>query len=79
MSEPLIPLRFVSESHDDHSADVSEIVRVFARYGFSISRSDARAAWQRYSDSMAAGWMGLDSYDDSIYGNVRGYFVEATP
>jgi hypothetical protein len=60
----------------ERSADVTRIVNAFIIYGDVVSREDAKLAWEKYSDSMAAGWMGLPSEDNEIYHCVRSYFEE---
>jgi hypothetical protein len=48
--------------------DVRRIVRVLAERDIICSENDARELWNRYSDSMAAGWMGMDyQTDDEVY------------
>jgi hypothetical protein len=45
--------------------DVERIVRVCAEAGYEISRNDAHAAWQDYSETMCASWMILPDNDDA--------------
>lgn len=60
----------------DYSCDVERIIRIFADRRYEISYMDAAHAWELYSDSMAAGWMNLDSEDDDVFLNVFYYFEE---
>ena len=58
-----------------HAADVDRIVRICAARSVLVSPHDAQSAWEEYSDSMAAGWLGLGS-DDEVYEDVMRYLVE---
>lgn len=63
--------------HESYPKDVTRIVRAFAAQGFHCSRLQARELWEQYSDSMCAGWLIVDSYDDvGIVQALRPYFVE---
>jgi hypothetical protein len=60
----------------EFESDVKRIVRIFAERGYEISETDAENAWEQYSDSMAAGWMCLDSEDCFVFDNCFHYFEE---
>jgi hypothetical protein len=62
----------------EYSDDVERIIRIFANRGYEISYMDACHAWELYSDSMAAGWMSLDSEDEYVFQNAFYYFKEVT-
>ena len=49
-----------------YPADVAAIVETFARNGHEISAIDAHLAWDAYSDSMCAGWLGIEGPNDTI-------------
>jgi hypothetical protein len=52
-----IPVRYLE--------DVSRIVGACFRMGWIVTPKEAYHAWSDYSDSMAAGWMGLpEPFDD---------------
>ena len=53
-----------------YQEDSAEIVRVFADRGLSITADHAMLAWDSYSDSMAAGWLGLGD-DETTFEIVR--------
>ena len=65
-----------SNCDDDYHYDINRIVRIFADRGYGISYCDARTAWEKYSDSMCAGWMNLGEEDDYVFHNVSHYFEE---
>ena len=48
---------------DGNSHDISHIVQCFASFGHSISRADAKYAWEKHSEGYAAGWLFMDEYD----------------
>lgn len=70
-------LQLKETDHDFYYVnDIDRIVKIFADRGYEISASDAVRAWEKYSDSMAAGWMCLDSSDEDVFLNVFCYFKE---
>jgi hypothetical protein len=51
--------------------DVLRLQRVLSERGYEASDRTAADLWDRYSDSMAAGWMSMDGEtDDTIWGCV---------
>ena len=48
-----------------YRSDVKEIVEACARQNLIVSPQEAYFAWNEYSDTYAAGWLGLPTpYDD---------------
>jgi hypothetical protein len=70
-------LRFKKDynHHYEYQSDINRIVQVFAEHGYEISESDAVLAWEKYSDSMCAGWMMLGE-DDEVFYDCFSYFEE---
>ena len=62
---------------DDFKDDVDRIVRVCAERGYAITPEDACAAWERYSETLAAGWLSLGPDDEEVYECIRGVTVTA--
>lgn len=54
----------------DYPEDVERIVKVLADRGYKCSPGDAAILWDRYSDSMAAGWMMLPQDDEDVFGCI---------
>jgi hypothetical protein len=69
-------LKLVEQETFSYQTDVERIVEIFAERGYEISATDAETAWQRYSDSMCAGWMDLDDEDAFVFSNCFYYFKE---
>lgn len=59
------------DERDPYQYDVERIVRIFKDRGYDLSYDDARAAWEDFSDSMAAGWMMLDDDDSAVFATLR--------
>jgi hypothetical protein len=53
--------------------DCRRIVEVAGAAGYSVSPWEAEAIWDAYSDSMAAGWMGLPDDDNRLLDIVKMY------
>ena len=47
-----------------HTMDCNRLVEVFADRSYELSITDAEIIWIEYSDSFAAGWLGLPADDD---------------
>ena len=54
-----------SQIPERYHSDIKEIVGACHRNGLIVTPQEAYSAWGEYSDSMAAGWIGLPyPYDD---------------
>jgi hypothetical protein len=69
-----LKLKSSNEDEPYYFCDVDRIVRIFADRGYEISHSDARLAWERYSDSMCAGWLILDEDPSRVFNSIIYYF-----
>lgn len=69
-----LKLKQIDDPNYFYGNDISRIVKVFADRGYEITGSDAALAWERYSDSMAAGWMCLDEDDEYVFSNAFPHF-----
>lgn len=50
--------------------DVFRIVDICYKKGYHISTTDAQAAWEEYSDSLAGCWLTLSNKDDDVFNTV---------
>ena len=67
MKHIVIPL----EADFPYRDDVERVVRILAERDIICSEKDAHELWDRYSDSMAAGWMNMDGEtDDQVYSRI---------
>ena len=55
-------------------SDTKRIQRILLDKGYEATLSDCERLWQLYSESMAAGWMGLPSKDDEVFRCIEEYF-----
>ena len=69
-------LRFKNKAENEYGHDVERIVRVAAERGYILSPTDAQAAWEAFSESMAAGWLRLPDDDGTLWWNVEHYLTE---
>jgi hypothetical protein len=60
----------------EYEDDIEEMQRVLIANGYEASRDDLIACWTDYSDSYAAGWMGLPSNDDELLSILLGRLDE---
>lgn len=56
--------------------DVQRIISICYDRGYVISEADAQAAWEEYSDSMAASWLYLDDDADQVFTTIMEYCEE---
>lgn len=60
----------------EYIGDTKRIKQILLDRGYDVSLSDCEKLWEKYSDSMCAGWMTLDGEsDESIYNHVSYYFI----
>lgn len=64
------------EGTEHYPHDIDRIIEVCRNRGYEVSRNDALLAWQDYSDSMCAGWMGLHKSDDDLFLEVQSRLQE---
>jgi hypothetical protein len=44
----------------DYEPGTDRLVEACKNAGYEVSHEDAQWAWEEYSDSMCAGWLGID-------------------
>lgn len=70
-------ISLILDNDFEYPRDVDRIVKAFAAEGYWCTPEQAHHLWDKYSDSMYAGWMSLDSYlDFDIVMLCRPYFNE---
>ena len=57
----------------DYREDVERIQRILADRDYEATLSDCERLWEKYSESMCAGWMGLDDKDESVFDCIAYY------
>jgi len=65
----------VKDDREDYP-DVDRIQRALLEHGYVCTNRQAVRLWERYSESMAAGWMRVPEDPNAIYGCVSPYFDE---
>ena len=62
---------------DEHSeaAAVHRIMAAMANEGYLVTWNQAIDLWQKYSESMAAGWMALPETDGELLECIRPFFI----
>lgn len=53
--------------------DCVRIQKILAERGYRASLSDCEKLWDRFSDSMCAGWMILNENDEDVFQNISSY------
>lgn len=72
----LIPIAIKREyaGREDYPEDVTRIQEALARTGRYASREECTYLWEKYSDSMAAGWLYLPETDEEILSCISYYY-----
>lgn len=68
-----------NDPHREYRDDINRIVNAMAEAGFMCTDTEAKELWEEYSDSFAAGWLGLPSTNEEIVGCVSPYFDPVEP
>ena len=64
----------LSEYGERHRGDCERIKVILIRKGFAnAGLNDAVQLWGEYSDSYAAGWLGLHEDDEDVYDSIKRY------
>jgi hypothetical protein len=53
--------------HPQYRDDIARIVQVALKHGYSLTMRQAEDVWEKYSESMFAGWMVLPDDDDKLW------------
>ena len=59
-----------------YPSDCKRIQNILEKNGYRASLEDCEKLWDKYSDSMAAGWMNLPDNDDDVFGCIRTYLPD---
>lgn len=60
-----------------YEAEAEMLQRAMFLAGYAVSLYDVHLAWREYSDSMAAGWLTIDSYScDDLVAILTDYLEE---
>jgi hypothetical protein len=62
------------ELSDHERRDTKKLVEIFHKKGYIISPPEAKILWEKYSESLCAGWMIMGEDDETIFQNVVPYF-----
>ena len=53
--------------------DVERIQKCLANKGYEATLGECESLWDKYSESMCAGWMNLPDTDDDIFRCINSY------
>lgn len=59
----------------EYIEDTKRITKVAFNNGVSLTIKEAEEVWLEYSDSMAAGWMGLPKKDSELWQILMGEMI----
>ncbi len=66
-------IEIVSEHGERYIDDIKRIKRILIEHDYNASLTLAEMLWDRYSDSMCAGWMGLPDEDEEVFCCISPY------
>lgn len=68
-------VRLTRSNDFEYRADVLRIQDALMQAGYLAYEHECREMWERFSDSMAAGWMHVPDDDAEIVASVAYYFT----
>ena len=63
-------------SHENFPEDVSVIQDIVINHGYECNRLQAKQLWEAYSESLCAGWLILDGFNDTAIWDYIEPFIE---
>jgi len=60
-------IEIISNHGERYRDDILRIKRILIEKGYKGTLTNAEALWDKYSDTMAAGWMCLPETDDEVF------------
>ena len=63
----------ISPVASKHAFDVLRIMQILANKGYICDSRQAEELWQKFSNSMAAGWMMPPTDDEEVFDCIRAY------
>jgi len=69
-------IEIISEHGEKYREDILRIKKILIEKGYNATLTVAEHLWDKYSHSMAAGWMNLPDNDDDVFGCIRTYLPD---
>lgn len=66
-------IEIVSEHGQRYIDDIRRIKNILLHRGYNATLTNSEQLWDRYSDSMAAGWMTLPENDEEVFECISYY------
>lgn len=63
-------------SHENFPEDVTRVQNAVINHGFECSRKQADELWRLYSDSLYAGWLLMDAYNETVIWKLIEEFID---
>jgi len=75
----LIKIKSEYKNYSDYEDDIKKIKNALKNAGYFATREQCITLWEMYSETYAAGWLGLPESDNLIVGSILRFFEEISP
>lgn len=66
-------IEIVSSHGQEYIDDIKRIKRILIEHGYNATLTLAEVLWEKYSESMCAGWMSLPDNDEEVFDCISYY------
>jgi len=67
-------IEIISEHGERYIDDIRRIKKILRERDYDATLTISEALWDKYSYSMAAGWMTLPDDDEEVFDCIKSYF-----
>jgi len=68
-------MRTIEINTSEYPEDVKRIKEILEEREYIVTLNECEKLWQKYSDSMEAGWMALSEDDDDVFDCISVYII----
>lgn len=66
-------IEIISEHGEMYRGDIERIKKILIEKDYNATLTTTEMLWDKYSDSMCAGWMGLPDDDEDVFRCICNY------
>ncbi len=66
-------IELISEHGECYRSDIERIKKILIKKGYNANMTNSEELWDKYSDSMCAGWMNLPEEDEEVFDCISYY------
>lgn len=66
-------IKIVTEHGQRYIEDIKRIKNILIEKGYNATLTNSESLWDKYSDSMEAGWISLPDEDEAVFSCIKSY------